>query len=272
MNSVALITGAAGGVGKAFANECAARGWDLLLTDLHAQPLVHLAEGMRRLHGVEAAGLPCDLTSAGARDAFWQEFEGRGLRVHFLVNAAGIEFEGPFEERSVEEVRTLLRLNIEAAVEMTLRALAQRDPDRSLHVINVSSLAGFYPMPVKALYSSSKRFLIEFSRALRHELRPRNARVMALCPSGMPTNPRTTRRLLAQGWIGQVSMLNVGAVAGRAVDEVMAGRAVYVPGVFNRFLRLLGALAPADLATAFIWKRWSAARHSPLDQGQTEND
>ncbi len=260
MQSVALITGAAGGVGKAFAAECGARGWDLLLTDLYEPPLVALAEGMQRLHGVSVHYLPCDLTSAAARDTFWAEVERLDLRVRFLINAAGIEFEGPFQERTIDEVRILLRLNIEAAVEMTYRALARRDPARTLHIVNVSSLAGFYPMPVKALYAASKRFLIDFSRALRQELRPHNVQIMALCPSGMPTNPHTTRRLMAQGWIGQMSMLNVGAVAARAVDKALAGQDVYVPGVFNRVLRLLGGLLPPGLVTAFIWKRWMAAR------------
>ncbi len=269
MQSVALITGAAGGVGKAFANECASRGSDLLLTDLHAPQLLALAEGMQRLHRVDAVFIPCDLTDAPSRDAFWAEVGRLGLQVHFLVNAAGVEFEGPFLERSLSEIRTLLRLNIEATVDTTHRALSQRDPARTLHVINISSLAGFYPMPLKALYSASKRFLIDFSRSLRQELRPRNVRVMALCPSGMPTNPATTRRLLAQGIIGQISMLNAGAVAARAVDEVIAGRDVYVPGVFNRFLRLLGGLLPPSIVTAFIWRRWSAARR-PRDRKNTE--
>ncbi len=260
MDSVAVITGAAGGVGKAFAAEFASRGWDLLLTDLYKPPLDALAEGMRRLHGVQACVLPCDLTDAASRDAFWAEVQRLDLRVHFLINAAGVEFEGPFEERAVEEIRTLLRLNVEAAVEMTRRALDRRDPARTLHVVNVSSLAGFYPMPVKALYAASKRFLIDFSRALRQELRARNVQVMALCPSGMPTNAHTTRRVLAQGLIGQVSMLSAGAVAAKAVDKVMAGKDVYVPGVFNRFLRLLGGLLPSGVVTAFIWKRWMKAR------------
>ncbi len=259
MQSVALITGAAGGVGKAFAAECASRGWDLLLTDLRAPQLAALAAGMRRLHGVEAWAVPCDLADAPSRDAFWAEVERLGLRVHFLVNAVGVEFEGPFHERTLQEIRTLLRLNVETTVETTHQVITHRDPARPLYIINVSSLAGFYPMPVKALYAASKRFLIDFSRALRQELRPQNANVLALCPSGMPTNPAVTRRLLAQGLAGQISMLNVGAVAAHSVDRVVAGRDLYVPGVFNRLLRLLGSLLPPSLVTAFIFKRWSAA-------------
>lgn len=256
MNGYALITGAAGGLGKAFAAECASRGWDLFLTDLSEAALEPLATGMQRLYGVEARYHPCDLTDPDSRDALWEHVRQHGLRFHTLLNVAGTEFEGPFAERTTSELRTILRLNNEATVEMTWRVLPNRVPDEPLTIINVSSLAAYFPIPMKVIYAASKRFLVEFSRALRDELRPEGVRVMAVCPSGMPTNPRCIKGFEEQGLIGRLSVVNVGPVAARSLDLAQAGRAVYVPGMMSRFLRLLGSLAPAPLVSGVLNRRW----------------
>lgn len=261
-DSYVLITGAAGGLGRTFAAECAARGWHLLLTDLHAAPLEALAEGMRRQFGVTSVALPCDLTDAASRDAFWQQVDVRGLRLHMLINLAGTEFEGPFLERKSHELRTILRLNVEAVVETAHRALHSRAPGQRMYLLNVSSLAGFYPMPTKAVYAASKRFILDFSRALREELRGQDVYVTALCPSGVPTNPRSIGGILRQGFIGQLVMTDPGYVVRGAIDALLADRAVYIPGPINRLIRFFTGLLPPGFLAAAIWRRWSKARRS----------
>ncbi len=256
-----LITGAAGGIGKTFAAECASRGWNLLLTDSRADLLPPLAEGMRRLYGVQAACLPCDLTVPADRDLLWDQLARRGDRLSMLVNVAGTEFEGPFSERSLEELHALLRLNIEAAVEMTRRALDFRAAD-GLHIINISSLAAFYPMPYKAMYAASKRFLLDFSRALNTELSPQGVTVTAVCPAALPTNPRSIRGMQRQGFFGLLSMSDVGQVAYSSVEYALRGKSVYVPGLFSNLLRGLAALIPADGMARGIFLRWKVAHRN----------
>ncbi len=273
MNGYVLITGAAGGLGKAFAAECASRGWDLFLTDLPDAALEPLAAGVQRMYGIQVHYHSCDLTDPDSRDALWEHIGQQGLRFHTLLNVAGTEFEGPFAGRTPSELRTILRLNDEATVEMTWRVLPHRVPDESLTIINVSSLAAYFPIPMKAVYTASKRFIVEFSRALRDELRPENVRVMAVCPSGMPTNPRCIKGFEEQGFLGRLSVVNVGPVAARSLDLARAGRAVYVPGLINRFLRLHDRLAPAPLVSTVLSRRWRrryAAQGLAAKTGGTE--
>ncbi len=256
MKSQVLITGGAGGLGKAFASECASRGWDLFLTDMRESSLSALAEGLRRLYNVGVRYAACNLADAGEREKLWENIRSEGHQFHMLINVAGLDFEGPFAERSQEELGTMIRLNIESVVSMTRMVLQFRDPARSLRIINVSSLAGFYPMPVKAVYAASKRFLLDFSLALRRELRESDVTVTALCPSGMPTNPPVIRAIEAQGFMGRVTAKNVGFVASRTIDRALANRAVYIPGAINIALRYLGAVVPRSLITEFIGRRW----------------
>ncbi len=256
MRSTILITGAAGGLGKAFAAECAARGWDLFLTDLSPEALDALAAGMERQFGVTVRTHACDLTDPAARAALWARIARLGVRFHGLINVAGLDHEGPFEERRVEELHTILRLNLEATVEMTRRVLGHRDPAAPLRIITVSSLAAFYPMPVKAVYAASKRFLLDWSLALRQELRPSNVTVTVLCPAGMRTHAACIRAIAAQGVMGEVTTLDVGFIAARTLDHALAGRAIYIPGLVNRALRALGGLVPPPRAASLIGRRW----------------
>jgi short-subunit dehydrogenase len=265
MNSYVLITGATGGLGRALAAECAVRGWNLFLTDLSEEALCSLAAGMQRLYGVTVLHAACDLTDPAARAELWEHINRRGLRFHMLLNVAGIDYEGPFDERGVDELHMIVRLNIEATVAMTRRILEFRDPARTLRIVNVSSLAGYVPMPIKAVYAASKRFLLDLSLALRQELRASDVTVTALCPAGMPTNESCIRGIAVQGFMGQITTVNVGDVAAQTIDYALAGRSVVIPGMLNQALRLLGALLPDSLMAGLLGKRWRQARQTATE-------
>ncbi len=260
MRSRVLVTGAVGGLGKAFAAECAARGWDLLVTDRDPDRLRELAEGLRRMGGVEVLALAADLACPADRDRFWQEAEAEGVRLFMAINVAGLDFEGPFGERTCEELCTIVRVNVEATVAMTRAALPFRDPMRTFRIINVSSLAGFQPMPVKATYAASKRFLLDFSIALDRELRGSGVRVLALCPAGLPSNAALVRAIEAQGLAGRLTTLNVGTVAARTLDRSLRGKTVYVPGLGGRLVGYMGRIAPPSLSAFLVGRRWQKAR------------
>lgn len=259
MTTYVLITGATGGLGKAFAVECASRGWDIYLTDLRAEALETLACGLRQAYGVQVSWQACDLTDPTARDALFEALHAARLRFWMLVNVAGGDDEGLFHKRRREQIRVILRLNIEATLDMTHAMLALRDPLTGFRIINVASLAAFYPMPVKATYAASKRFVLDFSLALREELRPLGATVTALCPAGMPTTAECVRAIEAQGIMGQLTTQDIGHVAAQTLDAALKGRAVVIPGGLNRALQFLGGLAPATWVAHLIGRRWQAA-------------
>jgi hypothetical protein len=260
VRSYVLITGATGGLGKAFAAEAAARGWRLLLTDLSPLLLQTYAEGLVRLFDAEVVCLAADLTDVASRQALWSAIDARRLRLHMLINNAGTDFEGAFIERRPEQLRAIVRLNVEGTLEMTRRAVERRDLHRPLRVINVASLAGYTPMPVKATYAASKRFVLDLSLALRQEFDPRDATFTVLAPAGLPTNPSTLEGIAAQGLWGELTTRNVGPVAARTIDMALAGRPVVVPGTINQILRAAASLFPASVKSAFIGRRWRSAR------------
>lgn len=258
MSNLVFISGATGGLGKAFAVECASRGWNLFLTDLIPERLERLATSLRHTYGVDAIYHPCDLTDHEARAVLFEFIRNQGITFHMLINVAGLDYEGPFNERSRDEIRTIIRLNIESTLDVTHTLLDYAAVDQPFRIINVSSLAAFCPMPVKATYAASKRFLLDFSLALRDELRERGATVTVLCPAGMPTTPSCIQAIEAQGLMGQLTTKDIGLVAAKTIDYALRGRAIYIPGVINQLLQLAGGLVPPISLAGLIGSRWRA--------------
>ncbi len=261
MNSMFLITGATGGLGKAMAMECASRGWDLFLTDLRSDRLSALAAGLERSYGVSVRYREADLTKPDSRATLFEQMNTDGLRFRGLINVAGLDHEGLFLEKSPEQIIAILRLNIEATLIMTHALLALRDQAVTFRVVNVSSLAAFFSMPVKATYAASKRFILDFSLALRNELREQNVSVTALCPAGLPTTDSCIAAIESQGIMGQLTTEDIGKVAHETIDAALRGQAIVIPGFLNRVIRWLGGLVPATSVAEFVGWRWRTAQH-----------
>jgi short-subunit dehydrogenase len=255
-----LITGSAGGLGKAFAVECASRGWDLFITDQFSEPLEILATTLRSAYEVNLTTHACDLTSEADRGMLIKRIYNEALRFTALINVAGVDFEGAFLDQDIHQIETIIRLNIEASAAMIHAILRVRKPGARFYIINVASLAAFYPMPIKATYAASKRFLLDFSIALREELRAQNVNVTALCPAGMPTTPGTIRAINAQGLAGFMTTIDACRVANQTLNSVLAGRAIVIPGWINRMIRDVSLLIPPVILARLIYGRWSSRR------------
>jgi len=260
MRSMVFITGATGGLGKAFAVECARRGWDLYLTDLNVGCLETLAAALRRTYGIRVVHRACDLTETDSRAALFRSLREGPFRFRGLVNVAGTDVEGVFQERSRDQIRNIIRLNVEGTLEVTHSVLHATDPMQPFWIITVSSLAAFFPIPVKATYAASKRYLLDFFLALRDEVQGRGVTVTVLCPAGLPTAESTIEAIEVQGLMGLLTTQNIGRVAKKAIDHALRGKVVYVPGFLNRVMRGLGSLVPTVVLSTFLGKRWREAR------------
>lgn len=258
MKSYVFISGACGGLGKAFCLECASRGWDLFITDLSQVSLNMLSGMLKSDYNIEVLTFACDYSDAISRDALFDYIKSSGICFCMLVNVAGLDFEGRFTDKTRQQLQTLLRVNIEGTVDITRGILDYRDCTKPFRIVTVSSLAAFSPMPFKAMYAASKRFLLDFFRALKEELKPSGGSVTVLCPAGMPTTPEMAEAIKSQGIIGVITTKSVGFVAHSTIERALAGRSLHIPGLFNRFLRFISSLLPSGLKARLIRQRWMA--------------
>jgi short-subunit dehydrogenase len=258
MNSVLLITGAAGGLGSAFARTAARRGYDLVLTDKDEKGEA-FARQLAAKYSCEVHYVPCDLTSDGDRTRLFETFAAHEWKFWGVINVAGLDFEGAYASLQRGQAMTVLKVNLLANMDVTHAVLQLRDPQQKFRVINVCSMAGFYPMPFKATYAATKRFLLDFSLALREEIRDYGS-VMALCPGGMPTTEECMRAIFAQGFWGWATTVDPQQVAEATLKRALRGQALYIPGWANRLLWMISMPVPARWKAHFVAARWRKAQ------------
>src|SRR5258707_5442251 len=202
-NSFALVTGASRGLGMAFARELAARHHNFVLAPRSEDPIQAFASELRRSQPVSVIALPADLASPGASQNLAEQLSSGGIQVDLLVNNAGFGLRGEFRDLSLPRQLEMLRLNNEAIVELTYSLLPGMLERRQKGIINISSTAGFQPIPFASAYSATKAFLTAFSLALEQELRASGVTVVTVCPGRLHKNGNNESDQRAGGkWAG----------------------------------------------------------------------
>jgi len=183
-----LITGASSGIGEAFAKRLAAEKHNLILVARSADKLSDLCGVLAAKHDVSCREIAIDLTSAGAYEKVFEETESDGLEIDWLINNAGFGSAGDFAALDLEKELAIIDLNVSALVGLTHLYLQGMRSRKRGTIINVSSAAGFQPIPFMATYAASKAFVSSFSEAVAEENRPFGIEVLALCPGSTKTN------------------------------------------------------------------------------------
>ena len=180
-----IVTGASAGVGAAVARAFAAEGARLMLVARRREPLQAIAEALSDTTKVETFALDVADT-AGCRDLIKKTVYEFGC-VHYLVNNAGAHFRGNFETVSVDEIATMVDVNLRAPLVLARLALDAIREAGGGAIVNVASLAGTTPVPGSATYSATKFGLRAFTLALADELAGSNVRVGAVSPGPIDT-------------------------------------------------------------------------------------
>ncbi|MFQ4141341.1 SDR family oxidoreductase [Chlorogloeopsis sp. ULAP02] len=184
----ALITGASGGIGKAFAEELATRNTNLVLVARSEEKLNELAKELQEKYQIQVDIIVKDLAETGATSAVFDFTQQKGLTIDLLINNAGFADYGDFAETDEERQIKMVQLNILALVDLTHKFLPLMRQRRSGSIINVSSLAAFQPIPYLSVYAASKAFVRNFSEALWAENRHYGIRILVSCPGPVETN------------------------------------------------------------------------------------
>lgn len=254
--------------------DCARRGYNLFLTDISQKSLDAISTGIQRRYDVSVQSLACDLTDSKAVNIMLNRIKERDIEIEMLLNVAGIDCEGGFTERSAFEINTMIGINIEATINLTHKMLDRRQKGfkaepTPFYIVFVSSLASLYPMPLKACYAASKRFLYDFAYALGRELEPNGVYVTTLCPGGLATNEESITAIAAQGLWGDLTTNAVEVIARRTISKALRGKRTYIPGIINSTLGAASKLLPRALIAWTIQKRWQKARMQRTDLAVT---
>ena len=183
-----LITGASSGIGKAFAQELAANKNDLIIVARSEEKLNQLASKLQEQHKIQVEVIVKDLTEPSATQEVFERIQSKGIAVDTLINNAGFGDYGEFADTDGERQIKMVQLNIIALMDLTHKFLPQMRQRLSGNIINISSIAGFQPIPYISVYAATKAFVLSFSEALWAENRQYGVRVLVVCPGPTETN------------------------------------------------------------------------------------
>lgn len=195
-DGVAVVTGAASGIGRATALALAGRGCHLALADRDLAGLEQTV-ATARATGVRVSSHGFDVAEQAAVAGFPAEVLAHHGRVSVLVNNAGVALLGRFEELSIEEFRWLIEINFLAVVGLTKVFLPFLRRERAAQIVNVSSIFGIVAPEAETAYAASKFAVRGFSESLRHELAGSAIGVTVVHPGGIRTGIATSARVAA---------------------------------------------------------------------------
>jgi short-subunit dehydrogenase len=240
-----LITGASSGLGREFSIQCAGRGMNIIMIALPGSNTSSLADSLMLEYGIKVAVFEFDMTDSilliEKLNYIKENFE-----ISFLINNAGIGGTVAITESPLVVIDRILQLNIRSMVLITQLLLPVLLKQDKAYMMNISSMAAFTPIAYKTVYPASKAFISSFSLGLREELHQTNLSISVVYPGPIMTNSGVSARIIGQGIKGRIGLLCTAEIAKIAITKTLAGKAVIIPGFWNRINHRLMGILPVE--------------------------
>lgn len=252
-----LITGASSGIGKSIAWYCGSLGMNLVLVSLPDEGLEKVAHEIAEKHQVKTAFFETDLSTLDSPKAVFDWSQLEQFDVNILINNAGVAGASVFETSDFKYIDDRILLNIRALVMLSRLYLPVLRTHKKSYILNVGSLAAFWPIPYKSLYSSSKVFVMYFSKSIRSELKGTGVSVSVLCPNGVRTNGTTNVRINSHGKIGRLTTLSADEVARIGINGMLKQKNVIIPGKVNWIFLFLRRIIPSSIQQKILVREFT---------------
>ncbi len=247
---LALVTGASSGIGETYVRYLARRGYDVVLVARRRARLRALAEELEHAFGVRATVLVADLATDDGVARVVEKIEDVE-RLDLLVNNAGFGLGGAFVETDVDAVHDMVRVHVVAPIRLTHAALPGMLDRGAGAIVNVSSVAAFYPLPTQTAYGATKAFLNSFTEALHQEVQDSGVRLQVLCP-GFTRTEFQSEAGIASGGLSDFAWLSTETVVRHSYRDLRRGALLSVPGLGYQLLVKAAPLIPRPLKHAAI--------------------
>jgi uncharacterized protein len=254
----ALITGVTAGIGEEFARQLAPHAETLILVARRMDRLEWLAKELLRDNAqLTVHCRATDLSDEAQIDALagWVKESGFGLNL--LINNAGLGDHGEFATAEWPRLKQIIAVNITGLTKLTYSLLPLLRHSRPSGIINISSIAGFLPVPNSAVYAASKAYVTSLSEALRAELRGTGVRLTTVCPGPVDTEfGRVAERAESGQRMAPPDFLKIpaGQVVYESLIAASRDRARVVPGLLNALSMLVACALPMFIVRCLINK------------------
>ncbi len=233
----ALITGATAGLGKEFARQLAAQGYDLVLVARSEGPLKETAESMAAEFGVKARGIPADLSDPAAPRALFDQLQAEGIQVDYLVNNAGIAGPNLLDEGDWAEQAAFYQLMMISIAELCHLLIPPMQARGFGRVLNIASMAGRIARGGGCNYGPTKAWVIALSEELANTVGRDGVKVCALCPGFTHTEFHERAGLMdMKNSMPQWMWYDAETVVREGLAAIEGGKKVYASGRLYRLL------------------------------------
>ena len=259
--TTAVVTGASSGIGADLARELAERGHGVTLVARREDRLRDLADELSKKVRVEV--IACDVADPAARADLLAEVQRRGLTVDILVNNAGLGTIGPVADSTPEAEIAQVRVNVEAVIDLSTRAVQLMVPRGVGAILNVGSTASFQPFPGQSGYAATKAFVRSYTEGLRAELDGTGVTVAALHPGPVRTEflevAGMDEKTFADAF-PKFMWVPSRVVAKAGIDALAEGRGSAIPGLPNQISAKIFEVMPRRLLLPLLKKQHPALR------------
>lgn len=246
----AVITGASSGLGTEFLKVLAAK------NEIEEYWIIaRRADRLEKLKDIykdkNIICIPADITKDSGLDRYRKLLTERKPDIRYLINNAGCGRIGGFYGSDSSDQCSMVELNCRALTAITAMSLPYMK--RGSGILNVCSIAAFVPNPYMTVYSSTKAYIMSFSRSLRFELKELGINVLALCPGPMKTEflPIAGIEKGVSQAFDRLPYCSPRSVAEGGISALEKGHAVYTPRLFYKFYRTLAKILPHELLMHF---------------------
>lgn len=251
----ALIAGGSKGIGYALAEALAKRKYNLILIARHIDSLQAAKHKLESAYAIHVEILVHDLSKEESATEIAKWCIDRNIHLKVLANVAGHGGPRDYLLTSLDTLRYMVRLNIESMMALSLTLLPLLEKNAPSYILNVASMAGFAPIPIKNLYSATKSAVVFFSYSLRYQLKKKHISVSCLCPGPVFTKPEVRRETEKRfGWFGKKMAVSPKRVGEIAVKKTLKGRLIIVPGTLSKVISVLLRALPRRTVTSLYAK------------------
>jgi short-subunit dehydrogenase len=246
-NQTALITGASSGIGYEMAKEIARHNYDVILVARREDKLRELEKQLEKHVAVTVIVL--DLAREGAAQTLFDSLQGRPIDL--LINNAGFADYALFAESSLSKISAMMQVNMIALTQITHLFLPPMIARGQGRILQVASIAGFFPGPQMSIYYATKAYVLSFSEALANEVKGTRVSVTCLCP-GATTSEFQARAHMKESKLTNATYMSSKTVARRGIAAALRSDGICIPGLFNRFLVQVPRFVPRGAMTNFM--------------------
>lgn len=229
MGQTVLITGAASGIGRAFADIFAAEGYDMAIVGRNIQKMSDMKADYEARFPIRVTTVQKDLSKDNAAKEVYDELKGKGIEIDVLINNAGVGDFGRFVDIPWQKERDLAGLDMIALMQMMHLYAADMERRGGGKILNLSSIAAFEPGPYMPMYYAAKAFVFSLSQAVSKEMEGTGVTVTCLCPGPTATNFEKEANMGKEsGMFTWFKPLSAEEVAREGYTALMKGKAVCV--------------------------------------------